>query len=588
MEPTGTARSTPATARVSPKDFPSPLASIASAACVVIGFLTPGAARASLEGLTECGPWSHRTPATFRRGSHEAGRPRGARGGGLPPSDAWWSPGATNVGTVSVEQAAASSGVGFRSERGPVLIGIMLSTGLVAIDATVIATAVPSVVAELGGFAQFPWLFSIYLLAQAVTVPVYGKLADVFGRKPVMLVGIGLFLLGSVLCGTAWSMGALIAFRAVKGLGAGAVQPMAMTIVGDLYSLEERAKVQGYIASVWAVSSVGGPTLGGVFSEYVSWRWIFLVNIPLCLVAAAAIGLRFSEQVQRRRPRIDYLGAAVLTVALTLLILGLLEGGQAWAWGSPQSVAVLVAGAVLLRVFVVIERRAADPVVPLRLLRHRLLVATNLVAACVGAVLLGLTSYVPTFVQDVLGTGPLVAGFALAALTLGWPISASQAGRAYLRIGFRHTALLGATVVVLGCALLLLLDESSSVFQVGATSFVIGLGMGFAAAPTLIAAQSAVEWQQRGVVTGLNMFCRSTGSAVGIAVFGAVVNATLGSAGLGSGQVTPEALTTAVHHVFIGTVVLAVAMVAAVLLMPREGRRVAEAAQETAEQVTAG
>jgi EmrB/QacA subfamily drug resistance transporter len=472
---------------------------------------------------------------------------------------------------MSVEQVAASSaGVGLRSERGPVLIGVMLSTALVAIDATVIATAVPSVVADLGGFAQFPWLFSVYLLAQAVTVPVYGKLADVFGRKPVMLVGIGLFLVGSVLCGLAWGMTALIAFRAVQGLGAGAVQPMSMTIVGDLYSLEERAKVQGYIASVWGVSSVVGPTLGGVFSEYVSWRWIFFVNIPLCVVAAATIGLRFAEKVDRRRPRIDYAGAGVLTVALTLLVLGLLEGGQAWAWGSPQGIAVLAAGVTLLAAFVVIERRAVDPVVPLGLLRQRLLVATSLVSACVGAALLGLTSYVPTFVQDVLGTGPLVAGFALAALTLGWPISASQAGRVYLRIGIRSTALIGAAVVLLGSVLLLLLDGSSSVLLVGGTSFVIGLGMGFTAAPTLIAAQSAVRWQERGVVTGLNMFSRSAGSAVGIAVFGAVVNATLGNGGVEGDRVAPAELTTAVHHVFIGTVVLAGAMIAAVLLMPHD------------------
>jgi len=486
-----------------------------------------------------------------------------------------------------VEQAAASSGVGFRSERGPVLVGIMLSTALVAIDATVIATAVPSIVASLGGFAEFPWLFSVYLLAQAVTVPVYGKLADVFGRKPVMLVGIGLFLLGSILCGVAGSMGALIAFRAVQGLGAGAVQPMSMTIVGDLYSLRERAKVQGYIASVWAVSSVVGPTLGGVFSQYLSWRWIFFVNIPLCLVAAAAIALRFHEQVDRRRPRIDYAGAATLTVALTLLVLGLLEGGQAWAWGSPQGIAVLVTGAVLLGLFVGIERRAADPVVPLRLLRNRLLVATNLASACVGAVLLGLTSYVPTFAQDVLGTGPLVAGFALAALTLGWPISASLSGRVYLRIGIRSTALVGAAIVVLGSALLLLLDGSSSVLQVGATAFVIGLGMGFTAAPTLIAAQSAVQWHERGVVTGLNMFFRSAGSAVGVAVFGAVVNAALGRSGVEGDRVAPEALTTAVHSVFLGTTVLAVAMLAAVLLMPRDRGR-AQTPAQGATEVAAG
>ena len=467
---------------------------------------------------------------------------------------------------------SASSGVGFRSERGPVLIGVMLSTALVAVDATIIATAVPSIVGSLGGFAEFPWLFSVYLLAQAVTVPVYGKLADVFGRKPVMLVGIGLFLLGSVLCGLAWDMTALIVFRAVQGLGAGAVQPMSMTIVGDLYSLEERAKVQGYIASVWAESSVVGPTLGGVFSEYVSWRWIFFVNVPLCLIAAAAIGLRFTERVDRSRPSIDYTGAGLLTVALTLLVLGLLEGGQAWAWASVPGIAVLAGGVVLLAVFVLVERRAADPVVPLGLLRNRLLVATSLASACVGAVLLGLTSYVPTFVQDVLGTGPLVAGFALAALTLGWPVSASQAGRVYLRIGIRATALIGTAVVLAGAGLLLLLDESASVLQVGATCFVLGLGMGFTAAPTLIAAQSAVGWQQRGVVTGLNMFSRSAGSAVGVAVFGAVVNATVGTSAVDGDRVAPAVLTTAVHAVFLGTAVVSVLLLAAVLLMPRDRR----------------
>jgi MFS family permease len=273
----------------------------------------------------------------------------------------------------------------------------------------------------------------------------------------------------------------------------------------------------------------------------------------------------------------------VLTVALTLVILGVLEGGQSWAWNSPQSLAVLGGGAALLVVFVVIERRAADPVVPLRLLRRRLLVATNVVAACVGAVLLGLTSYVPTFVQDVLGTGPLVAGFALAALTLGWPLSASQSGRLYLRIGFRATASIGAAVVVVGTALLLLLDGSSSVFQVGVTSFVIGLGMGFAAAPTLIAAQSAVEWRERGVVTGTNMFFRSAGSAIGVAVFGAIANATIGGSGLDGGQVRPAALTTAVHHVFLATALVSVAMLAAVLLMPRDRNRAPAPATAAAE-----
>src|SRR6218665_1914250 len=186
----------------------------------------------------------------------------------------------------ALTSTATSAGVGVRSERGPILVAIMVTTGLVAIDATILATAVPTIVGELGGFSSFPWLFSIYLLTQAVSVPIWSKLADTVGRKPVVLAGIALFLLGSVLCGFAWSMPALIAFRAVQGLGAGAVQPMAITIAGDIYTVAERAKAQGYIASVWAISSVVGPTLGGVFSEFVSWRWIFFVNIPLCLAAA--------------------------------------------------------------------------------------------------------------------------------------------------------------------------------------------------------------------------------------------------------------------------------------------------------------
>lgn len=201
-----------------------------------------------------------------------------------------------------------TSGVGFRSERGPILIALMMTTGLVAIDSTILATAVPSIVDDLGGFASFPWLFSIYLLAQAVSVPLYAKLSDTVGRKPVILIGIGLFLVGSVLCGFAWSMPALIAARAIQGLGAGAVAPMAITIAGDIYTVAERAKTQGYLASVWAVSSVVGPTLGGVFSEFTTWRWIFFVNVPLCLLAGWMIVRRFHESIERTKHRVDYAG----------------------------------------------------------------------------------------------------------------------------------------------------------------------------------------------------------------------------------------------------------------------------------------
>jgi EmrB/QacA subfamily drug resistance transporter len=472
------------------------------------------------------------------------------------------------------------SDVGLRSERGPVLAAMMLTTALVAVDSTIIATAVPSIVADLGGFAEFPWLFSIYLLAQAVSVPVYGKLSDLFGRKPIILFGIGLFLLGSIMCGLAWNMPVLIAFRVVQGLGAGASTPTTMTIIGDMYSVQERAKAQGYIASVWGISSVVGPTLGGVFSEYASWRWIFLVNIPLCLLAAGMIVRKFGEVVERTRPRIDYRGAALLTAGLTLVILGVLEGGQSWAWDSPTGIAVLGVGIALLAAFGVVERGAAEPVLPLWVFRRRLLVASGLVSAGIGAVLIGLSSYIPTYVQDALGTGPLVAGFALATLTLGWPVSAAQSGRIYLRIGFRGCATIGVVAVLAGSALLLLLGPDSSVWQVAATCFLIGLGMGLTASPTVIAAQSSVGWAERGMVTANNLFLRSLGSALGVAVFGAIVNATLGpaAAAANGGRVPAGPLTAAVHRVFIGIVVLAVLMVVAVRALPRGTRTPAAAA----------
>ncbi len=461
---------------------------------------------------------------------------------------------------------STAEGVGFRSKRGPVLIALMLSTGLVAIDATVVATAVPSIVHDIGGFASFPWLFSAYLLAQAVSVPVYAKLSDTIGRKPIMLLGIGLFLLGSILCGVAWSMPVLIAFRVVQGLGAGAVQPMAVTIAGDIYTLAERAKVQGYLASVWAVSSVVGPTLGGVFAALGIWRGIFLVNIPLCLVAGWMLARSFHENIERVKHRVDYLGAGLLTVSLTLLILGALEGGQAWAWDSAVSIAVFAGGALLFAAFILVERRAAEPVLPQWVVSRRLLATTAMIAFGVGAVMLGLTSYVPTFLEGALSTSPILAGLALAALTIGWPISASQSGRLYLRIGFRNTALIGITVTVIGTAVLALTASVPNVAVVAASCFIVGLGLGLVATPTLIAAQSSVEWNERGVVTGTNLFARSIGSAIGVAVFGAIANAVY--AGTPHGDTDPQTIVAASAAVFLAVVIVAVLTVAAVIGMP--------------------
>lgn len=463
--------------------------------------------------------------------------------------------------------STSTAAIGFRSERGPVLISVMLSTGLVAIDSTVLATAVPSIVGELGGFHQFPWLFSAYLLGQAVTTPIYAKLSDLFGRKPILLLGIGLFLAGSILCAVAWNMLALIVFRAVQGLGAGAVQPTAMTIVGDVYTVAERARVQGYLASVWAISSVVGPMLGGVFSQLGIWRGVFLINIPLCLLAAWMFNRHFHETITRRRRTVDSLGAVLLAAAMTLLVLAILGGGQTWAWSSAPSLGAFAVGAALLATFAVVLRRAVEPILPPWVFSRRLLCATTIVAFGVGAILMGLTSYVPTFLEGALRVRPIVAGLALAALTIGWPATASIAGKLYLRYGFKRTATLGVALVIVGSSVLLGIAHRPSVAAVAASCFVIGAGMGLLAVPTLIAAQASVEWDERGVVTGSNMFARSLGSAVGVAVFGAVANSIFGPGDIQS--VGPTAITAGSAAVFAGVLIVAAMSAIAVAAMPR-------------------
>ena len=456
--------------------------------------------------------------------------------------------------------------VGFRSERGAVLMALMLTTGLIAIDATILATAVPSVVKDLGEFDQFPWLFSVYLLAQAVSVPIYSKLADTIGRKPVILVGVGLFLAGSILAGLAWNMTSLITFRVVQGLGAGAAAPMTMTIVGDLYTVAERALVQGYIASVWAVSSVVGPALGGVFSQFASWRWIFFVNVPLCLVAGWALVRSYHEKLERRRHRIDYAGATLLTIGLTAVILALLEGGNAWAWMSWQSLVSFGIGIAALAVFPLAERRAAEPVLDLSILARPLILTTTLVSLGVGALLIGITSFVPTYLTNSLGVVPLVSGAAVAAITLGWPVAASVAGRMYLRYGYRTTVMIGSVIALVGTVALAASGRWPNPWTVGVELFVIGFGLGWTAAPSLIAAQASVDWNERGVVTGLNVFARSAGSAVGVAVFGAIANNVIAA---GHGEQDYATIVAASTWVFVAVAVSAALMLVASARLPR-------------------
>jgi EmrB/QacA subfamily drug resistance transporter len=416
---------------------------------------------------------------------------------------------------------------GFQGKR-LLILGMMLTMMLIAMDSTIVATAVPTIVKDLGGFGLFPWLFSIYLLAQVITVPVFGKLGDVHGRRPILFTGCALFLAGSVLSGAAWSMVTLIVFRGIQGLGAGALLTMTTTVAADSFSLKERARVQGYVSSVWGVAAVAGPVLGGVFVDYATWRWIFYVNVPIGLAALALVARQLREKVQRQPHVLDIPGVVTLTAGAGLLLFAILQGGVAWAWSSPVSIVLLLAGAAILVLFALIERRAADPVLPPWVFRRRLLLGASLATLMLGAVVIGLSSYLPTFAQAVLGASPLVSGLALGAMSIGWPLAAAVSGSVYLSIGFRNTAFIGVAVVTLAALGLAALPATAPVLLLTGVSFVMGVGMGFSMTPVLVGAQSSVEWNQRGVVTGSVVFMRSIGSAFGAALYGSIVNSTYG------------------------------------------------------------
>ena len=343
---------------------------------------------------------------------------------------------------------------------------LMLCMGVVALEGTVVTTALPSVVGELQGLALYPWVFSVYLLTSTTSVPVYGKLADVYGRKPVFLAGLLIFLLGTLLCGASGSMVQLVAFRALQGLGAGAVLPLTLTVLSDIYALPERARVQPLTASVWGVLSLTGPAAGAAITETLSWRWVFWINVPVCLVALALLAVFLKERVRRRRAAVDYAGAVTLTLGLVAALLAVLEGGRSIPFDS-WLFFLLVGGAVLLfALFVAVERRAPDPVLPFSAFRLRPVAVSNVGNMLLGVILYGLTSYLPLFAQGVRGESAAGASAVLTPLLVGWSLAALGSGRLYLRFGFRATAALGTALIALGVSPLVLVGPQTPLLAV--------------------------------------------------------------------------------------------------------------------------
>jgi EmrB/QacA subfamily drug resistance transporter len=439
------------------------------------------------------------------------------------------------------------------------LLGVMLSIFLAAMESTVVATAMPKAVMSLGGIEIYAWVGSGFLLTSTVMMPLWGRLSDLFGRRPIFLIGLVIFLLGSALSGLSQDMVELIAFRMIQGLGAGSLMTIGMTVVGELFGLERRARMQGYLSGVWGIASLLGPMIGGVLTDHVSWRWVFYINLPFGAVAMALIATALrDEERARRRPTIDWAGVGLFAIGVSALLLGL-ELGRTRAWGQAAVLTPLVVAALALGIFVTVERRTEEPFVPLRLFSHRVVLAASLTGFLAGMAMFGAIQFVPLFLQSVRGMSATAAGFVLVPFVFGWVAMSVTSARLVLKIGYRVVVLAGMACLIAAFVLLSRWSESLSQMTAMRDALVGGLGMGLNMVPMLIAVQSAVARADLGAATSMTQFFRTVGGLVGISLMGAIMGRRLAS-----GADMADAL----HAVFVVGLVVSVAAFAAALLVP--------------------
>jgi EmrB/QacA subfamily drug resistance transporter len=410
------------------------------------------------------------------------------------------------------------------SRHGFVVVGVMLAVFLAAMESTVVATAMPTVISSLGGIRIYSWVFSAFLLTSTVAMPLWGRLSDLFGRRRMYVAGIFIFLLGSALSGASQSMTQLVVFRALQGLGAGSLITIGYTIIGDLYTLERRAKMQGYFSGVWALASLAGPLLGGLLADHVSWRWVFYINLPFGAIAAATIGWGLAETTpQRRNSSIDVLGTALFIAAVSSLLVGLVEGGRVASWGQLSVIGPLALSVLFLVGFVATERRIAEPLIPLDLFKIPMVRAAAATGFLAGMAMFGAISYVPLYIQAVLGASAVEAGLVLTPFILGWVTCSILGARFVLKVGYRSVVVVGMILLTVAFFLLANLDESASRLTAARDVLLAGFGMGMIMVPMLIAVQNAVPKRDLGTATSTTLFFRTIGGAVGVTVMGAVM-----------------------------------------------------------------
>jgi len=415
-------------------------------------------------------------------------------------------------------------------EQRLITVGLMVALAVAALDVTVVGTAMPTIIGQLGGLGEYAWVFSAYLLASTTTVPLYSRLADIHGRKPLFMIGLTLFVVGSALCGLAGSMGALIAFRIVQGLGAGALQPIVFTIAGDIFEPRQRARMQGVFSSVWGVSAIVGPAIGGLVTSTIGWPWVFEINIPVGIVAGAIIWFGFHERFERHPHRVDWSGAAMLSGSIVLLLFSVSEAPDIFGLTSPVIPGLVVAAAALFVAFIRRARSIDEPLIDLTLFGEPVIRVGVAIGAIAGIVMFGVTTFVPPMVQGVQGGTAVEAGAVVAAMSIGWPIASIIAGRTLGRLGARPIVLAGTTALVIGTLAMTQLRTVDALWFSSLACVVTGFGMGLTSTTLMIVIQGAVPWKRRAVATGLVGFSRTIGGSVGVGVMGGILAAFVGSA----------------------------------------------------------
>lgn len=475
-----------------------------------------------------------------------------------------------------------------KTNKNIVMAGIMIGTFLTAIEGTVVSTAMPKIASDLHGIQLMNWVFSIYFLVTAITVPIFGKLSDLFGRKIVFIIGTIVFLIGSALCGASHSMEQLIIFRAIQGIGAGAIMPVSTTIIGDIYPMEKRAKMFGLIGMIWGVAGILGPLVGGFFVDQVSWHWIFYINIPFGIISMILVGTALKETLNMEKKSIDIFGAGSFAISMFALLFALQKAGEDNQWLSAPIMSLFVCFIVFMALFLFIESKVKDPIIPLRLFRLKIISLANVIAFFTSAFLIGLNVYLPIWLQGLLGLSATNSGFILTPMSITWMLGSFLCGRLLLNRGAKITSIFGAGVLIIGSFWLTLLTISSSQIQFYIITAILGISFGLLVTLCTVCVQSAVDWNMRGAATASNMFFRNLGQTIGVAILGTYFNSKLSSAlmarkdsdtHVGMNQlnelinpqsthaltkensgILKEVLASGIHHVFI--IMLALAIIA--------------------------